>query len=67
MKKIIIALIVGMTISGTASAATAYWTGKSALIQSVTGQMVLNCEYMYAGRYFWSAHLFTCPRSIEIN
>jgi hypothetical protein len=66
MKKLIVALIVGMAISGTANAATAFWTGQSHMAQSVTGQMVWNCEYMYAGNKFWRAFVGTCPMSVEV-
>lgn len=66
MKKLI-ALIVGLTISSTAYAATAYWTGQVQYGQSVTGQYVANCQYMYAGNYFWQAFVGSCPTSIEVR
>lgn len=66
MKKLVFALIVGMAISGTASAATAFWTGKMQQVQSVTGQTVMNCEYMYAGNYFWRAFAGYCANSVEV-
>lgn len=66
MKKLIFALIVGMSISGTASAATAFWTGRMEQVQSVTYQMVWNCEYMYAGNRFWRAFSGSCPSSVEV-
>jgi hypothetical protein len=66
MKKLIIALIVGLTISGTANAATAYWTGRMEQTRSVTGQVVVNCEYMYAGNTFWRAFQGYCANSVEV-
>jgi hypothetical protein len=65
MKKLIIILIIGMA-SSTANAATAFWTGQSHMAQSVTGQTVWNCEYMYAGNRFWRAFAGTCPMSVEV-
>jgi len=66
MKKFIIALIIGLTISGTANAATAYWTGQMKMVQSVTGNTVWNCQYQYAGNYFWRAFGGTCPMSVDV-
>jgi len=67
MKKIIIALIIGLTLSGTASAATAFFTGQMESGTSVTGRFVYNCQYMYAGNYFWRAFVSYCPSSVEIQ
>lgn len=66
MKKLIIALIIGLTISGTAYAATAFWTGQMQQVRSVTGQVVMNCEYMYGGNRFWRAFAGYCPASVEV-
>lgn len=66
MKKLILALVVGMAISGTASAATAFWTGRMEQAQSVTGNTVMNCEYMYAGNTFWRAFAGYCANSVEV-
>jgi len=66
MKKLIIALIIGLTVSGTAYAATAFWTGQVRYGQSVTGAYVANCQYQYAGNYFWRAFVGSCPSSIEV-
>ena len=66
MKKIIIALIIGLTLSGTANAATAFWTGQMNYVQSVTGMYVMNCQYMYAGNIFWRAFSGSCPSSIQV-
>ena len=66
MKKIILALIIGVTISSSAYAATAFWTGQVEYVQSVTGQPVANCKYQYAGNYFWRAFQGFCPSSVEV-
>ncbi len=66
MKKLIIILVVGLTISGNASAATAFWTGQMRTGQSVTGAFVYNCQYQYAGNYFWRAFSSYCPSSVEV-
>jgi hypothetical protein len=66
VKKLIIALAVGLTLSGTASAATAFWTGRMETGQSVTGRFVYNCEYNYAGNTFWRAFGSYCPSSVEV-
>jgi hypothetical protein len=66
MKKLLLALVVGMAITGTASAATAFWTGQVRYGQSVTGSYVANCEYMYAGNRFWRAFVGNCPSSVEV-
>ena len=50
-----------------AQAATATWTGEMNMVQSVTGQMVWNCKYQYAGQYFWRAFAGSCPSSVEVQ
>lgn len=66
MKKLILSLVIGMTFSGSAFAATAFWTGQVRYGQSVTGAYVANCEYMYAGNKFWRAFVGSCPLSVEV-
>lgn len=61
-----ILLVIALTISGNAFAATAFWTGQVRYGQSVTGQYVANCQYMYATNYFWRAFVGSCPMSIEV-
>ena len=65
MKKSLI-LFVLLAASFDASAATAFWTGRMELAQSVTYQQVFNCEYNYIGRIFWRAFRGTCPSTIEV-
>lgn len=55
-----------LLVSTQALAATAYWTGESRMVQSVTGQVVWNCKYQYAGQVFWRAFANTCPSSVEV-
>jgi len=64
--KILIALLISLSLVSTANAATAYWTGKVKIAQSVTGASVFNCEYMYAGNYFWRAFQYNCQNSVEV-
>lgn len=55
-----------LVVAGPALAATAYWTGRQEIAQSVTGMVVWNCEYNYAGRTFWRAFQGSCPTSVEV-
>jgi len=66
MGKVIFALVIGLIFSSAADAATAFWTGQVNYGQSVTGQFVANCQYQYAGKYFWQAFVGNCPSSIEV-
>ena len=66
MKKIIAAFIITLALSNTAHAATAFFTGQSNMEQSVTGRYVYNCQYQYAGHYFWRAFTSYCPTSVEV-
>lgn len=64
MKKLIFAAL--LIASSNAFAATAYWTGQSELVQTVTYQMAYNCQYSYMGQYFWVVYANSCPYSIEV-
>lgn len=69
MKKIIIALIFGLSISGTAIAygQYAFWTGRAERATTMNYQSVLNCEYRISdGRTFWRAFEYSCPSQISI-
>jgi ABC-type uncharacterized transport system permease subunit len=66
MKKILFCLLI-LTSSMPASAATAFWTGRSEQVQTVTYQMAWNCEYNYAGQIFWKVFVGSCPNSIEVQ
>jgi ribosome biogenesis protein Tsr3 len=67
MKRIttIIVLLFSLA-SGSAFAATAYFTGRMEQAQSVTYQIVWNCEYNYLGQTFWRAFRSSCPSSVEV-
>ncbi len=70
MKKLIITLIVGLTISGTATAISqiAYWTGRSERVTTMNYQQMLNCEYKISdGRTFWRAFVGYCPAQVQVN
>jgi hypothetical protein len=45
----------------------AFWTGRSNVGQSVTGQGGFNCEYEYAGRKFWRFQIGGCASPIAIQ
>lgn len=65
MRRLILLLAVAFSTS--ALAATAFFTGEMHMVRSVTGAMVWNCKYQYAGQYFWRAYQGNCPSSIEIQ
>ncbi len=48
-------------------AATATWTGRQEMVQTVTYQQAWNCEYQYAGQKFWRVFKNSCPSSIEVQ
>lgn len=50
-----------------AFAATAYFTGRQEMVQTVTNQMGWKCQYQYAGNYFWRVFLGQCPVTVEIQ
>lgn len=66
MKKLFFALVFGLVISNPANAAIANWTGQSRMAYSITGVVVFNCQYYYAGKYFWRAFKLKCPSYIEV-
>jgi hypothetical protein len=67
MKKTITAVILILLAATSASAATAFWTGRMVQVQTVTYQMAWNCEYNYAGQTFWRVFKTSCPSSIEVQ
>ena len=51
-----------------AHAATAYWTGRSEYVTTVTYRSGIACEYDYLGQTFW--RVFTrgvCPMSVYVE
>jgi hypothetical protein len=65
MSKLVGAALVAIAFS--AHAATAFFTGQMNMVQSVTGQMVWNCQYQYAGHTFWRAYAGNCPSQVEVQ
>lgn len=63
MKTVVLVLAL---LSANAYAAQAFFTGNMRQVQSVTGAMVWNCEYMYAGQTFWRAYPNFCPANVEV-
>lgn len=63
----IVFVAVMLAICSNAFAATAFFTGNQEIVQSVTGRVVWNCQYNYAGRLFWRAFSVACPSQIEIE
>jgi len=53
--------------SASSFAATAYWTGQSEIVQTVTYETAINCEYNYGGQTFWQAYKNYCPPSVEVQ
>jgi len=53
------------------STLTAYWTGKSKMVTTVTGKSAIRCEYSYYGsngRQVFTQLFegYSCPTSIEV-
>jgi hypothetical protein len=69
MKKFIIAALLTLSISGTASAYSqyAFWTGRSERATTMNYQQVLNCEYNFNGRTFWRAFEYSCPAQVQVD
>ncbi len=63
MKKLIFLLLI---ISMNANAATAFFTGRSMQVQTVTYQTGWKCQYSYGGNTFWRVFIGYCPNSIEV-
>jgi hypothetical protein len=70
MKKFIIALLIGLTLSGSVLAFSqiAYWTGRSERVTTMNYQQMLNCEYRISdGRTFWRAFAGYCPSQVDVD
>jgi len=59
-------LLLTLAIPNTAYCATAYFTGKQTMVQTVTYQMAWECEYKYLGNTFHRVFKNNCPSSIEV-
>lgn len=66
IRKALIA-VCSLAFSAHALAATAYWTGRQEMVQTVTYQTAWRCEYRYAGNSFWAMFNGSCPSSIEVQ
>jgi hypothetical protein len=62
-------LLTILALSGLANTfATAYFTGRSHYVTTVTGQAGVQCEYNYLGNKFWRTFLGSmCPNSVEVQ
>jgi len=56
-----------LLIAGHASAATAFFTGRQEMVQTVTYKMVWRCQYNYNGQLFWRLFEGMCPHSVEVQ
>ena len=65
--KIITALFFLIASNATFASGTAFWTGKSRPVQTVTYQTAWECEYNYNGQYFTKVFQSTCPSSVTIE
>jgi len=62
------ALILILLIPNTTLASgSAFWTGKSRQVQTVTYQMAWECEYNYNGQSFTKIFQSMCPSSISVE
>lgn len=66
MRKTIL-FLAALLASSAAFSATAFWTGNSETVATVTGLVAWNCEYMYGGSTFWRTFQYVCPVSIEVQ
>ena len=65
--KTFVAFVAVALASTSALAATAFWTGRSEMVTTVTYQQAWKCEYMYAGQKFWRVFKNSCPSSVEVE
>lgn len=56
-----------LLVSFNAFGATAFFTGMSQPIQTVTYQQGWRCQYNYAGRTFWMVFTGFCPATVEVQ
>ncbi len=61
-------LVVLLSLSTSANAAIALWTGRSEIVRTVTLQMGVNCEYRYINTIFWVTFTgYQCPNTVQIQ
>ena len=56
-----------LLVMGQAHAATAFFTGRMEMVQTVTYQMAWRCEYNYAGQTFYRLFQNSCPSSVAVQ
>ena len=66
LRQIIATITFSMMLVATLYAGTAYWTGRSRYVTTVTGRTAISCEYNYAGKKFWKTFESSCPNTIEV-
>ena len=66
MKKVISAIAL-LSVLIPAFAATAFFTGRQEMVQTVTFQTGWKCEYNYNGQTFWRVFVGSCPARIEVQ
>ncbi len=66
MRKTIL-FLAALLASSTAFSATAFWTGNSETVTTVTGLVAWNCEYQYGSSTFWRVFQNVCPPYIEVQ
>lgn len=68
MKRLRTITLAGLaTYNSLAWCATAFFTGRQEMVQTVTFQMAWKCEYNYAGQTFWRVFKTSCPSSVEVE
>lgn len=65
--KVLLILMALLVFSNSSFSATAVWTGRSEMVQTVTYKWVWRCEYTYAGRNFWFLFESSCPSSVQVQ
>ena len=61
------ASLAALLIALPAFAATAFFTGRQEMVQTVTYKMAWRCQYNYAGKTFWMLFEGYCPGSVEVQ
>jgi hypothetical protein len=62
-----VAAVVGALVAAPAYAATAFFTGRQEMVQTVTYQQAWRCEYNYNGQMIYEIFQTSCPSSIEVQ
>lgn len=60
-------LLLAAMCPGQVMAGSAYWTGRSEMVQTVTYRMAWRCEYNYNGRVFAQVFESSCPSSVNVE